>query len=79
MVARFTLAGRDFPCIDSPIKHDFTFTPAISLFVECDSEAELEAAFGRLSDGGGCSCRSTTTVSAPGSAGSPTASGCPGN
>jgi predicted 3-demethylubiquinone-9 3-methyltransferase (glyoxalase superfamily) len=52
MVARFTLAGRDFLCIDSPIKHDFTFTSAISLCVECDSEAELEATFGRLSDGG---------------------------
>jgi predicted 3-demethylubiquinone-9 3-methyltransferase (glyoxalase superfamily) len=52
MRARFTLAGRDFFCIDSPIKHGFTFTPSISLFVECESEAELDAAFGRLSDGG---------------------------
>src|SRR4051794_3058188 len=51
--ASFTLAGRDFICIDSPVKHGFTFTPAISLFVECESEAELETAFSRLSDGGG--------------------------
>jgi predicted 3-demethylubiquinone-9 3-methyltransferase (glyoxalase superfamily) len=51
--ACFTLAGRDFHCIDSPVKHPFTFTPAMSLFVECQSEAELEAAFRRLSDGGG--------------------------
>jgi predicted 3-demethylubiquinone-9 3-methyltransferase (glyoxalase superfamily) len=50
--ALFTVAGRDFACIDSPMKHGFTFTPSISLFVECESEAELEAAFGRLSDGG---------------------------
>ena len=50
--ATFTLAGRDFICIDSPVKHAFTFTPSISLFVECESEAELEAAFSRLSDGG---------------------------
>ena len=39
-------------CIDSPIKHAFTFTPSFSLFVECESEAELDAAFARLSDGG---------------------------
>jgi predicted 3-demethylubiquinone-9 3-methyltransferase (glyoxalase superfamily) len=51
--ASFTLAGQDFICIDSPVKHGFTFTPAISLFVECESEAELETAFSRLSDGGG--------------------------
>jgi predicted 3-demethylubiquinone-9 3-methyltransferase (glyoxalase superfamily) len=51
--AAFTLAGRDFMCIDSPVKHAFTFTPSMSLFVDCESEAELEAAFGRLSTGGG--------------------------
>jgi predicted 3-demethylubiquinone-9 3-methyltransferase (glyoxalase superfamily) len=51
-LASFTLAGQEFLCIDSPIKHGFTFTPSISLFVECDSEAELDAAFNRLSDGG---------------------------
>jgi predicted 3-demethylubiquinone-9 3-methyltransferase (glyoxalase superfamily) len=50
--ASFTVAGQKFLCIDSPIKHGFTFTPSISLFVECDSEAELETAFRRLSDGG---------------------------
>src|SRR5262245_9202665 len=51
-LAAFTLAGRDFLCIDSPIKHAFSFTPAISIFVECESEAELESAFGRLAEGG---------------------------
>ncbi|WP_435005202.1 VOC family protein [Tundrisphaera lichenicola] len=50
--ADFTLAGRDFLCIDSPMKHAFTFTPSVSIFVECESEAELESVFGRLSDGG---------------------------
>jgi predicted 3-demethylubiquinone-9 3-methyltransferase (glyoxalase superfamily) len=50
--ASFTLAGQEFLCIDSPIKHGFTFTPSISLFVECDSEAEFDVAFSRLSDGG---------------------------
>lgn len=51
--ATFTLAGREFACIDSPIEHGFTFTPSVSLFVDCESGTELEAAFGRLSDGGG--------------------------
>ena len=51
-MATFTLCGREFICIDSPIKHDFTFTPSMSLFVDCESEAELEEVFGRLSTGG---------------------------
>jgi predicted 3-demethylubiquinone-9 3-methyltransferase (glyoxalase superfamily) len=51
-VATFTLAGREFICIDSPVKHQFTFTPSVSVFVDCDNEAELESVFGRLSDGG---------------------------
>src|SRR5258708_6255720 len=50
--ATFTLAGQEFLCIDSPVKHGFSFTPAMSLFVDCESEGELEAAFNRLSDGG---------------------------
>ncbi len=50
--ATFTLAGQDFHCIDSPVKHGFTFTPSISLFVECESEAELEEGFRQLSVGG---------------------------
>jgi predicted 3-demethylubiquinone-9 3-methyltransferase (glyoxalase superfamily) len=50
--ASFSLAGRDFMCIDSPAKHAFTFTPSISLFVDCESESELDALFARLSDGG---------------------------
>jgi predicted 3-demethylubiquinone-9 3-methyltransferase (glyoxalase superfamily) len=51
--ADFTVAGQDVMCIDSPVKHAFTFTPSVSLFVECETEAELDAAFARLSDGGG--------------------------
>lgn len=50
--ADFTLAGHQLICLDSPAKHAFTFTPSVSLFVECESEAELDAAFERLSAGG---------------------------
>ena len=50
--ADFTLAGHRLACIDSPAKHGFTFTPSISLFVECADEAELDRAFAALSAGG---------------------------
>lgn len=50
--AAFSLAGHNLFCYDSPIKHNFSFTPATSLFVECESEAELDEAFKQLSDGG---------------------------
>lgn len=50
--AEFTLAGQEILCIDSPMHHVFTFTPSFSLFVECESEAELDNAFSQLSGGG---------------------------
>src|SRR3954469_16652588 len=50
--AEFTLAGHGLACIDSPVKHAFTFTPASSLFVECEDEAELDRVFGTLAEGG---------------------------
>ncbi len=51
-VADFALGGHHLKCMDSPIKHDFTFTPSISIFVECSDEPELENAFKQLSEGG---------------------------
>ena len=50
--ADFTLGGHDLICIDSPVKHAFTFTPAISIFVDCADQPELEGAFKQLSAGG---------------------------
>jgi predicted 3-demethylubiquinone-9 3-methyltransferase (glyoxalase superfamily) len=50
--ADFTLAGHELSCIDSPMKHPFTFTPSVSLFAECESEPELDNAFHQLSEGG---------------------------
>lgn len=52
MLASFTLAGQQFRCSDSPPVHDWGFTPAISLFVRCDSQAEIERLYRRLSEGG---------------------------
>ena len=34
----FTLAGHEMMAIDSPIKQAFTFTPSISIFVECEDQ-----------------------------------------
>ena len=51
-IANFTLAGQNFMCIDSPQKHEFTFTPSMSIFVECESESELDVAFNALSEKG---------------------------
>ena len=43
--AVFILSGQRLMCIDSPVKHDFSFTPAMSIFVECENEDELHDAF----------------------------------
>jgi predicted 3-demethylubiquinone-9 3-methyltransferase (glyoxalase superfamily) len=51
-VARFRLAGSELSCADSPVDHAWGFTPAVSLWIECDDDRELERLFGRLSEGG---------------------------
>ncbi len=50
--AVFTLKGQQYRASDSYIEHKFTFTPSISLFVQCDSEEELETLFEKLSNDG---------------------------
>jgi predicted 3-demethylubiquinone-9 3-methyltransferase (glyoxalase superfamily) len=37
---------------DSPVSHDFGFTPAVSLFINFATDAELERVFTRLAEGG---------------------------
>src|SRR5262245_52523727 len=41
--------GHTLIVIDSPVTHAFTFTPAMSLFVDFESGGELDAAFASLS------------------------------
>jgi predicted 3-demethylubiquinone-9 3-methyltransferase (glyoxalase superfamily) len=50
--ADFVIAGQAVICIDSPVKHAFTFTPSVSLFVDCVSEAELDGLYAALSKDG---------------------------
>ncbi|TVY07843.1 VOC family protein [Paenibacillus cremeus] len=52
MQASFSLKGQTFMCIDSNIKHDFTFTPAFSIFLTCDSEEEVDRLYSQLSENG---------------------------
>lgn len=52
MHAVFSLNGQKYMCIDSHIKHEFTFTPAMSLYVRCDTEEEINKLFEKLSEGG---------------------------
>jgi predicted 3-demethylubiquinone-9 3-methyltransferase (glyoxalase superfamily) len=51
-IAKFRLAGGEFSCADSPVTHQWGFTPAVSLWVECNDEPELQRLFDRLSEGG---------------------------
>ncbi|MBX4152054.1 VOC family protein [Paenibacillus sp. FSL W7-1279] len=53
MHATFSLKGQTFMCIDSNVKHEFTFTPSFSIYLTCESEAEIEKVYGALIDGGG--------------------------
>jgi len=52
MRGAFSLKGQLFMCTDSNIKHDFTFTPSVSLFVTCETEEEIDRLFAGLSEGG---------------------------
>jgi predicted 3-demethylubiquinone-9 3-methyltransferase (glyoxalase superfamily) len=47
-----SFGGHALVVIDSPPVHDFTFTPSMSLFVECETVEELNAAFAALSSDG---------------------------
>jgi predicted 3-demethylubiquinone-9 3-methyltransferase (glyoxalase superfamily) len=50
--AVFTLNGQEYMAMDSNQAHQFTFTPAISIFVTCETEEEIDTLFKELSNGG---------------------------
>ena len=50
--ATFSIGGQNIICTDSYVKHGFTFTPAISLFVQCTSMERMKMLVERLSEGG---------------------------
>jgi len=50
--AVFTLSGTEYMAFDSAMGHQFTFTPSMSIFVNCESEEELDKLFNELSKEG---------------------------
>ena len=52
MHATFNLNGNQFMCSDSPPVHNWDFSPAVSNFIECKNEIELERLFSKLSENG---------------------------
>jgi predicted 3-demethylubiquinone-9 3-methyltransferase (glyoxalase superfamily) len=52
MKASFSIGSQTVFCADSTVKHDFTFTPATSLFVDCVSEQQIQHLYTELSTGG---------------------------
>lgn len=51
-LVRFTLAGRPFQAADSPPIHAWDLSPAVSMYLVCDTPAEVDVLFAALSDGG---------------------------
>lgn len=47
--ALFKLAGQEFMAMDSNAEHNFGFTEALSLYVDCDSQAEVDHLWSALS------------------------------
>lgn len=50
--ATFSVKGQEFMASDSYVKHAFSFTPSVSIFVTCDTEEEIDVAYAKLSQGG---------------------------
>lgn len=51
--AKFTLGGVEYMAMDSAHEHLFTFTPAFSIFVVCESEEEIDTLYAKFVEGGG--------------------------
>ncbi|MEQ3725133.1 VOC family protein [Alcanivorax sp.] len=49
---RFSIGGMQVHCFDSPIPHDFDFTPSISLCLSLNSREVVSETFEKLADGG---------------------------
>ena len=49
----FTLNGTEYKVSESNYNHAWSFTPAVSIFIESDSESELQGYFEKLSANGG--------------------------
>ena len=50
--ATFVLGGDTYMAIDSSFAHEFSFSPAVSIFINCESEEEIDTLYKKLSEGG---------------------------
>ena len=64
-VARFRLAGSDLSCADSPVDHAWNFTPAVSLWIDCDERTSSSACSIGSARAARCSCRRRLRVQLP--------------
>ncbi len=53
LFGRFALFGQDFIIMDAPGSHDFSFTEGMSLVVSCETQAEIDRYWDRLTADGG--------------------------
>jgi len=52
MMAMFTIKNQMYMCVDSTVQHEWSFTPAISIFVTCDTAEEIDRLYEELSRDG---------------------------
>jgi predicted 3-demethylubiquinone-9 3-methyltransferase (glyoxalase superfamily) len=52
MMAEFELNGMRFVCSDSPPVHNWDFSPAVAIYVECTDEEEADTLFAKLLENG---------------------------
>ena len=50
--AKFSLDGQEFAAMDSEFDHQFTFSPAISFFIKCETQKEVDYYWDKLLAGG---------------------------
>ena len=50
--AIFTIAGQEYMASENTLEHTFTFTPSMSIYVNCKDGAEIDHLFQELSKGG---------------------------
>lgn len=50
--ATFTLSGQEYMASENTMEHKFAFTPAISIYVNCENENEIDSLYRELSKGG---------------------------
>jgi predicted 3-demethylubiquinone-9 3-methyltransferase (glyoxalase superfamily) len=50
--ATFRLHGQEYMALDSAMKHPDNLPSTVAMFIPCQTEAELDALYAKLSDGG---------------------------